>query len=60
MGEPFLSGFDPDSLAANLSDCGLTLVEDLGGDAMARRYDKDGTHRLGQSAFSHIALARVA
>jgi methyltransferase (TIGR00027 family) len=59
MGEPFLSGFNPDSLAASLLDCGLTLLEDLDGDAIAHRYDKDGTHRLGQSAFSHIALARV-
>ena len=59
MGEPFLSGFNPDSLAASLVDCGLTLVEDLDGEAVAHRYDRDGTHGLGQSAFSHIALARV-
>jgi methyltransferase (TIGR00027 family) len=59
LGEPFLSGFNPGSLAANLADCGLTLVEDLDGNDTARRYDPDGSHGLGQSAFSHIALARV-
>jgi methyltransferase (TIGR00027 family) len=59
IGEPFLSGFDPRSLAANLVGCGLNLIEDLDGNDIARRYDSDGSHRLGQSAFSHIALARV-
>jgi methyltransferase (TIGR00027 family) len=59
LGEPFLSGFNPDSLAASLLGCGLTLLEDLDGNDIARRYDKDGSHGLGQSAFSHIALARI-
>jgi methyltransferase (TIGR00027 family) len=60
LGEPFQSGFSPASLAASLAGCGLTLIADLDGDDIARRYDPDGSHRLGQSAFSHIALARVA
>ena len=59
VGEPFLSGFDPADLAANLADCGLALVEDLGGTEVAARYDRGGEHGLGQSTFSHIALARV-
>jgi methyltransferase (TIGR00027 family) len=59
VGEPFLSGFDPATLAAALADCGLDLVEDLNGTESAARYDRDGAHGLGQSAFSHIALARV-
>jgi O-methyltransferase involved in polyketide biosynthesis len=59
IGEPFLSGFSPDALAATLAGCGLTLIEDLNGDETACRYDKDGSHGLGQSAFSHIVLARV-
>jgi methyltransferase (TIGR00027 family) len=59
MGEPFLSGFNPAELAANLAACGLDLVEDLGGAAAAARYDRRGGHNLGQSTFSHIALARV-
>jgi methyltransferase (TIGR00027 family) len=59
LGEPFQSGFDPDSLAASLAASGLNLIEDVDGEGMARRYDADGSHRLGQSALSHIALARV-
>ena len=59
VGEPFLSGFDPAELAANLSDCGLHLVEDLHGSEIAARYDRGGELKLGQSMFSHIALARV-
>jgi methyltransferase (TIGR00027 family) len=59
IGEPFTSGFDPSSLAINLAQCGLELMEDLSGTDMARRY-YGGEHRLGHSAFSHIALARVA
>jgi len=59
VGEPFLSGFDPATLAAALADCGLSLLEDLNGTEAAARYDRDGAHGLGQSRFSHIALARV-
>jgi methyltransferase (TIGR00027 family) len=59
MGEPFLSGFDPAELAANLAACGLGLMEDLNGGEAAARYDRGGGHNLGQSMFSHIALARV-
>jgi len=58
-GEPFLSGFDPATLAAALADCGLDLVEDLNGTDAVARYDRDGAHGLGQSGFSHIARARV-
>jgi methyltransferase (TIGR00027 family) len=59
MGEPFLSGFNPAELAANLAPCGLDLVEDLNGSEAAARYDRGGEHDLGQSVFSHMALARV-
>jgi methyltransferase (TIGR00027 family) len=60
IGEPFRSGFNPTSLAANLAQCGLELIEDLNGSEVARKYDGGGEHGLGHSAFSHIALARVA
>jgi methyltransferase (TIGR00027 family) len=60
MGEPFLSGFNPQALAGNLASCGLQLIEDLNGDEVAARYDRVGENSLGQSSFSHIALARVA
>lgn len=59
VGEPFLSGFKPAALGADLAECGLELVEDLSGAEVAARYDRDGEHGLGQSIFSHIALARV-
>jgi methyltransferase (TIGR00027 family) len=59
VGEPFLSGFSPEGLAANLKDCGLTLVEDLNGVEVAAKYDRLGKNGLGPSTFSHMALARV-
>ena len=49
----------PRELGADLAACGLDLVEDLNGSESAARYDRGGAHRLGQSTFSHIALARV-
>jgi methyltransferase (TIGR00027 family) len=59
VGEPFLSGFEPGELAANLADCGLDLIEDLNGSEAAARYDRGGEAGLGQSMFSRIARARV-
>ncbi|HEV7356431.1 MAG TPA: SAM-dependent methyltransferase [Steroidobacteraceae bacterium] len=59
IGEPFLSGFDPAALGADLAVCGLELVEDLNGAAIAARYDSAGKHGLGQPTSSHIAHARV-
>ena len=59
VGEPFLSGFNPAELGSHLAACGLDLVEDLSGSECAARYDPAGAHGLGQSKFSHTALARV-
>jgi methyltransferase (TIGR00027 family) len=59
MGESFLSGFNPETLARDLEDCGLLLLEDLDGSAIAAKYGRTGENSLGQSAFSHIALAQV-
>jgi methyltransferase (TIGR00027 family) len=59
MGEPFLSGFNPGTLARDLENCGLRLLEDLNGSEVAAKYDRMGENGLGQSAFSHLALARV-
>ncbi len=59
VGEPFLSGFSPTALAANLAACGLQLIEDLHGSDVAARYHRGGDKTLGQSTFSHLALARV-
>ena len=60
LGEPFLSGFDPNRLDRELGQCGLSVVEDLCGDQLAARYGRTGARRLGQASFSHIARARVA
>lgn len=59
LGEPFLSGFDPGTLALELRSCGLQLLEDLTGSDVAARYGRLGHNGLGQPGFSHIALARV-
>jgi O-methyltransferase involved in polyketide biosynthesis len=59
MGEPFLSGFNPETLARELEDCGLLLLEDRHGSEVAAKYRRMGENDLGQSAFSHIALARI-
>jgi methyltransferase (TIGR00027 family) len=59
MGEPFLSGFNPGTLPRDLQDCGLHLLEDLNGSEIAAKYCRTGENSLGQSTFSHIALARV-
>jgi methyltransferase (TIGR00027 family) len=60
MGEPFLSGFDPALLAADLRSCGLELVEDLTGQAIIDRYQRAGTRGFERHSSSHVALARCA
>jgi methyltransferase (TIGR00027 family) len=59
LGEPFLSGFDPATLGQVLKDCGLQLLEDLNGSAVAAKYHRDGENALGSSRFSHIARAQT-
>jgi methyltransferase (TIGR00027 family) len=59
VGEPFLSGFNPARLPANLSSCGLGLIEDLNGSEAAAKYARGGEQVPGQSVFSHMARARV-
>ncbi len=57
IGEPFLSGFDPQELGAILQGVGLELVEDWNGLELAGLYDR--AHSLRSSPASHTALARV-
>jgi methyltransferase (TIGR00027 family) len=59
IGEPFLSGFDPNTFAATLGECGLLLREDLTGDDMAARFGSIGPADSGHPSLSHIALAQV-
>jgi O-methyltransferase involved in polyketide biosynthesis len=60
MGEPFLSGFDPDSLGAELRRCGLELIEDVTGEAAVQRYHRAGTMGFDHHSSSHLALAKHA
>lgn len=59
IGEPWISGFNPDEIVNDLTCVGLELVENLDGKAMWERYRGSKT-TLGQPPASlHIALARV-
>jgi methyltransferase (TIGR00027 family) len=59
LGEPFLSGFNPAMIGQDLTDCGFKLLEDLDGVEVAAKYHRTGVRALGQSSYSHIALAEV-
>lgn len=59
LGEPFLSGFDPVTLAADTAACGLELIEDLTGAQALARYGRSNDPALARPSSSHIALARV-
>jgi methyltransferase (TIGR00027 family) len=57
VGEPFLSGFDPATLAGELARAGFELVEDLSDTDLVRRYDPHGVHGFTVSGASRIARA---
>jgi methyltransferase (TIGR00027 family) len=59
MGEPYLSGFDPNEIANDLMHVGLELVEDIDGWKMSERYRRVGADALHPAGSLHIALARV-
>jgi methyltransferase (TIGR00027 family) len=59
MGEPPLSGFDPGKMPSDLKEVGLELVEDLDGEKIVDRYNRDGANSLRPHPSSHVALARV-
>lgn len=59
LGEPYLSGFDPNEIANDLMHVGLELIEDLDGPKMSERYARTGTNALRPSGSMHIARARV-
>jgi methyltransferase (TIGR00027 family) len=60
VGEPWVSGFDPDHLLDDLRGAGLELVEDLGPEVLGPRYCTGRTDGLNPSPGSRIARARVA
>ena len=59
IGEPFLSGFNPKTLAQDLRDLGFALLEDLHVLQVVERYDPRGLNQLQPAQFSRIAHARV-
>jgi methyltransferase (TIGR00027 family) len=59
MGEPFLSGFDPATLAADLRAFGLELEEDVGEPQLVHDYDPININSLRPVAELHTARARV-
>lgn len=60
QGEPWVSGFDPTTLAADLRRLGLELVEDMDAAEMTTRYCATRQDGLAPDGASHIARARVA
>jgi methyltransferase (TIGR00027 family) len=60
LGEPFLSGFDPERLAEDLRTVGFELEEDLEDGELVSRYDVADGNGLRAAARSRIALARIA
>ena len=59
VGEEFLSGFDPKTLAALLRGAELDLLEDIDGHTALARYDTAGRNGLQPAGAAHIAHARV-
>jgi methyltransferase (TIGR00027 family) len=59
IGEPFLSGFDPATLADELGTLGLDLLEDLDDVQLVARLDPQGRNAFRPSSRSRIARARV-
>jgi len=59
MGEPFVSGFHPATLAADLRAVGLQLEEDVGEPALVGAYDPMNINSLRPVAELHTARARV-
>lgn len=59
IGEPFITYFDPASLARDLRGLGFTQLEDFGPEAANDRYFKDRSDGLRVSGSSRLMKARV-
>jgi methyltransferase (TIGR00027 family) len=59
LGEPWVSGFDPVTLAATLERLGLVLLEDLPGRELTARYCAGRTDALSAGVAGHIVHARI-
>jgi len=60
VGEPMLTGFDPDKLAGDLAGLGLRLEEDLGPADIQTRFLAGRLDGYRASEHAHFALAVVA
>lgn len=59
LGEPWVSGFDPNELGSVLRGAGFEMVENLGPEQLAERYCAGRTDGLSPTLGSHLAHARV-
>lgn len=59
-GEPWVSGFDPELIDRDLSDCGLELIESVGPGELSARYCAGRTDGFAPTPGSHLAHARIA
>jgi methyltransferase (TIGR00027 family) len=59
LGEPWVSGFDPDEVGSVVRGAGLELVENLGPEELAARYCAGRDDGLAPSHGAHLAHARV-
>jgi methyltransferase (TIGR00027 family) len=59
VGEPWVSGFEPSQLDADIRRAGLWLLEDLGPEELNARYCSERHDGLLPSHGSHVAHARV-
>jgi O-methyltransferase involved in polyketide biosynthesis len=57
--EPWVSGFNPTTLADDVRALGLELVEDIGSSGLSERYLAERTDGLLLGGAGHIARARV-
>jgi len=60
LGEEWLSGFNPATLADDLAELGFTLTEDLTTVQLVDRYKCSGKNGFQPTSTSRIAFARVA
>jgi methyltransferase (TIGR00027 family) len=59
LGEPWVSGFDPDEVDSLLRGAGFAMVENLGPEQLAERYCAGRADGLSPTLGSHLAHARV-
>ena len=60
LGEEWLSGFDPTTLADDLAELGFVLIEDLTTIQLVDRYKCSGKNGFQPTSTSRIAFARVS